>query len=311
MEELRRALALVNSQGFEFMAFVKDKDHVRNESTGSYFFSESFISSSIEKNPPLEFDLLVHRRRVTVYETSIEPTITLPLDRPVLIQNYLCAAFKLLRQVPCKAIAKLWIKIIEPRKKTRFPYIKGDTKKPTWWPRDVEHREPDHLNKADRLSLMCSIIMDVLPQLPHSLEMVDELVRVTVAMSIFKRESVKKVIIKNIFEIAKCLCDKASKLATITLADLNDLTQKQKKKSCHRHSLSVFETSNAEKELVQQSSASNYFPLSALSKEEKDMEYGTSGLEPIAAFDPLSLARLDDFSSSDSSHNSTDFGCFI
>ncbi|QID83463.1 hypothetical protein GRS66_005928 [Saccharomyces pastorianus] len=327
MEELRRALALVNSQGVEFMAFVKDKDHVRNEPTGNHFFSESFVSSSIEKDPPLAFDLLVHRRRITVYETNIEPMIALPLDRPVLVHNYLCAAFKLLRQLPCKAIAKLWIKIIEPRKKTRFPYIKGDAKKPTWWPKDVEHREPDHLNKADRLNLMCTIIMDVLPQMPHSLEMVDELVRVTVAMPIFKRESVKKVIVKNIFEIAKCLCDKASKLESIALADLNDLALKQKKKSYHRHSSSVIKTANAEEELVQQSSTSDCSPLkelsiienntACLSKEhsiypmDRNLQNSMSQLQPLADFGPLLLSKSNDFSGSDSLHSSNDLECFV
>ena len=45
----------------------------------------------------------------------------------------------------------------------------------------MQHREPDHLNKADQLNLMCTIIMEVLSQMPHSLEMVDELVRVTIS----------------------------------------------------------------------------------------------------------------------------------
>lgn len=314
MEELRRALALLNGQGYEFMVFIKEKDHLISESIPKNLFSESFISSSIEKNPPLTFDPLVNRKRITVYEENIQPAIMLPLDQPLLIQNYLYTAFKLLRQVPCKAIAKLWIKIIEPRKKTRFPYIKGNAGRPEWWPKDVEHKEPDHLQKADRLKLMCTIIMNVLPQSPFSLEILDELTGVTAAMTIFKKETVKKVIMKNVFEIAKCLCNKDFKQKTISLDDLNDQAQKQKK-SYHSRRFDVNKMVKVEKDLLQQSSGSDSSPSMILPSKESDTEYfpreypkdpvsedysnSISRLENLVEFDPLFLTKLDELTSSD------------
>lgn len=59
----------------------------------------------------------------------------------------------------CKAIAKSYIKLVEPRKQVHFPYngrkvisgvsqrVDPELTKPEWWPDGVEHREPDHLQK--------------------------------------------------------------------------------------------------------------------------------------------------------------------
>ena len=55
-------------------------------------------------------------------------------------------------------IAKEWVKVIEPKKQTRFPYNKGDAGKPTWWPADVRHKEPDHLMKPERHALLLAIL---------------------------------------------------------------------------------------------------------------------------------------------------------
>jgi hypothetical protein len=80
--------------------------------------------------------------------------------------------FKHIQQVPCKAIAKEWIKVIEPKKQTEHPYNggrlareakekweaeggkgkwnpeqNGEYSKPDWWPKNVKHKEPDHIKK--------------------------------------------------------------------------------------------------------------------------------------------------------------------
>ena len=85
--------------------------------------------------------------------------------------------FHRIQQVPCKQIAKDWIKAIEPKKQTAYPYnggkqakelrkiweagerdeyydveLEGNVTKPPWWPKDVKHREPDHINKKGMLS---------------------------------------------------------------------------------------------------------------------------------------------------------------
>lgn len=66
--------------------------------------------------------------------------------------------FSQLQQVMCKMVAKAWIKVIEPKKQTRCPYNKGEVGRPSWWPADVRHKEPDHLMKPERHALLISIL---------------------------------------------------------------------------------------------------------------------------------------------------------
>ena len=74
-------------------------------------------------------------------------------DRDELLRWYE-QSFKDLQQVNCKSVAKVWIKAIEEKKQINHPYnggkqFNGDSEasKPPWWPRDVQHKEPDHLRK--------------------------------------------------------------------------------------------------------------------------------------------------------------------
>ncbi|GAA5832019.1 hypothetical protein JCM11251_002788 [Rhodosporidiobolus azoricus] len=57
-----------------------------------------------------------------------------------------------------KLIAKAWIKASEPQKRTRYPYEKGEETKPSWWPTGVRHKEPDHLNKSERVALLTQLV---------------------------------------------------------------------------------------------------------------------------------------------------------
>lgn len=66
--------------------------------------------------------------------------------------------FTQLQQMMCKMVAKTWIKVIEPKKQTRWPYIKGEEWKPSWWPADVRHKEPDHLMKPERHRLLLGML---------------------------------------------------------------------------------------------------------------------------------------------------------
>ena len=69
-----------------------------------------------------------------------------------------------IQQVPCKEIAKAWIKAIDPKKQAKNPYNGGKSKAiaiakygkenqgfmtmPDWWPeKDCRHTEPDHIKK--------------------------------------------------------------------------------------------------------------------------------------------------------------------
>ncbi|WFD41924.1 hypothetical protein MPSI1_000561 [Malassezia psittaci] len=72
--------------------------------------------------------------------------------------SFLEMRFGQLQQVMCKMIAKEWIKVIEPKKQTRFPYNKGEEARPSWWPKDVRHKEPDHLMKPERHALLLAML---------------------------------------------------------------------------------------------------------------------------------------------------------
>ena len=63
------------------------------------------------------------------------------------VTKFLESRIRLLQQLVCKIVAKTWIKVLEPRKQTRYPYNKGEESKPDWWPALVRHKEPDHLMK--------------------------------------------------------------------------------------------------------------------------------------------------------------------
>ncbi|EGG00183.1 uncharacterized protein MELLADRAFT_112093 [Melampsora larici-populina 98AG31] len=77
---------------------------------------------------------------------------------PQSISQFLEGKFGQLQQNLCKLVCKAWIKVIEPKKQTKFPYRGGDTRKPDWWPADVRHKEPDHLAKPERMRLMLAIL---------------------------------------------------------------------------------------------------------------------------------------------------------
>ncbi|OKP09792.1 hypothetical protein PENSUB_4813 [Penicillium subrubescens] len=78
-----------------------------------------------------------------------------------LLRQYYEKAFENFQQLNCRAIAKSYIKLLEPRKQVNYPYngrkvvsgiiqqIDTELTKPGWWPAGTIHREPDHLLKSD------------------------------------------------------------------------------------------------------------------------------------------------------------------
>ncbi|KAL7270493.1 hypothetical protein RUND412_006800 [Rhizina undulata] len=66
--------------------------------------------------------------------------------------------FRQMQQLVCKVVAKAWIKVIEPKKQSNFPYNRGDESKPSWWPPNARHKEPDHLMKPERLDLLLTML---------------------------------------------------------------------------------------------------------------------------------------------------------
>ncbi|CCD27014.1 uncharacterized protein NDAI_0J01220 [Naumovozyma dairenensis CBS 421] len=234
-------LEKLNNEGIQFALFIKGKDNApsnHTEQTDTYF-SNGYISAGAEQHVISSLANLVSRMNIRIYSKINQlpndrlnfRTINLPLNNREIIQKYLINCFKTLRQVPCKMIAKLWIKIIEPGKKTKFPYIKGDSMKPNWWPQNVEHREPDHLQKTDRMYLMCTIVTDVLPQITDDRDILEDIIENTMALGMFKNDKIKKEIILAVFKISRALRrnnvrnDKIS--SSMEVIDLQSITKKR------------------------------------------------------------------------------------
>jgi len=71
----------------------------------------------------------------------------LAIDDHDAVTTFYMTRLRQMQQLMCKVVAKAWIKVIEPKKQSNFPYNRGDESKPNWWPADVRHKEPDHLMK--------------------------------------------------------------------------------------------------------------------------------------------------------------------
>lgn len=63
------------------------------------------------------------------------------------VTTFYMTRLRQMQQLMCKVVAKAWIKVIEPKKQSNFPYNRGNESKPAWWPENVRHKEPDHLMK--------------------------------------------------------------------------------------------------------------------------------------------------------------------
>ena len=113
-----------------------------------------FEGMPLKKPPPVAMMSIFSAVRSS---TSYPPMHTLTL-RPSDILDYYTSRFAALQQATCKLVVKAWIKVIEPKKQMKFPYNKGEDVKPAWWPEGVRHREPDHLSKTERLTLLSNIV---------------------------------------------------------------------------------------------------------------------------------------------------------
>jgi hypothetical protein len=65
------------------------------------------------------------------------------------VNAYYSQCFLNMQQVACRIIGKAWVKLIEPNKQARYPYVMGCVSAPPWWPLNtVRHKEPDHLRRT-------------------------------------------------------------------------------------------------------------------------------------------------------------------
>jgi hypothetical protein len=72
------------------------------------------------------------------------------------VEKFYVVRFMDMQQTSCKVMGKTFVKLVEPKKQSNYPYTKGNDKAPPWWPKTtgvnhVRHKEPDHLPKAGEL----------------------------------------------------------------------------------------------------------------------------------------------------------------
>ncbi|BEI82602.1 hypothetical protein CcaverHIS002_0304700 [Cutaneotrichosporon cavernicola] len=92
--------------------------------------------------------------------SPLRPIAALTIN-PMMLESVYVDRFTNLGQTVCANILKAWIKVVEPKKQTKYPYKnkRGDEgKAPPWWPVGMRHIEPDHLHKEERPRLLASII---------------------------------------------------------------------------------------------------------------------------------------------------------
>lgn len=93
------------------------------------------------------------------------PKRTIRIGNTVAVRKYFYDACEAMQQLAIKWILKMWIKAIEPKKQSTYPYSdknrnvrqKGQNGAtltqppskgaPPWWPTKVRFKEPDHLKK--------------------------------------------------------------------------------------------------------------------------------------------------------------------
>lgn len=90
-----------------------------------------------------------------------------------LLRRYYYKAFETFQQINCRVIGKSYVKLVEPRKQVHFPYngrrvisgvpqtVDPELTKPGWWPKEVEHKEPDHLKTHGRVKLLVHILCEL------------------------------------------------------------------------------------------------------------------------------------------------------
>ncbi|KAI9700373.1 MAG: hypothetical protein M1836_002388 [Candelina mexicana] len=69
--------------------------------------------------------------------------------------------FAELQQTTCKIVCKSWIRVVEPKKQTNYPYSKHKVPlqdAPPWWPKGIIHREPDHIRTHGRIEVLLAVL---------------------------------------------------------------------------------------------------------------------------------------------------------
>ncbi|MCJ1391568.1 hypothetical protein MMC18_004432 [Xylographa bjoerkii] len=108
------------------------------------------------------------------FEGAEKMPISVCLSDEETLKRFYTTRFIQMQQIACKRISKAWIKVVQPRKQAHYPYNggkmaaaagnpgNGDLTKPDWWPQvGCRHKEPDHIGKAERLTLLLHILRNL------------------------------------------------------------------------------------------------------------------------------------------------------
>ncbi|KAJ6038251.1 uncharacterized protein N7446_005061 [Penicillium canescens] len=99
--------------------------------------------------------------------------VMISIGNASVLRRYYEKVFENLQQTNCRILAKVYVRLVEPRKQVKFPYngrknlggityqCSPDETRPPWWPLEVRHREPDHLYKVERIELLVHILCDL------------------------------------------------------------------------------------------------------------------------------------------------------
>lgn len=114
------------------------------------------LTSADDSSPPTS-----RKRSRTHHHRSAERSVPITSTKQLALgddkgrHEFYNQCFKDMQQSGCKVLGKAWVKLLEPKKQSTYPYTKGEGGAPPWWPPTVgpgsiRHKEPDHLHKRGK-----------------------------------------------------------------------------------------------------------------------------------------------------------------
>jgi hypothetical protein len=67
-------------------------------------------------------------------DIPVQKTQNLTIGNEKEVDQFYYVRFKDMQQSSCKVMGKAFVKLVEPKKQTHYPYTQGDSKAPPWWP---------------------------------------------------------------------------------------------------------------------------------------------------------------------------------
>jgi hypothetical protein len=153
------ALVVTRLDG-QVATFFSDRVNAKHLFTAA-FQNESLIASGHQ--PARKFQLSHTTFSVLIRNQARSPTRIIAIGDDAARDEVYRQCFKDMQQNGCKVLGKAWVKLLEPKKQSTYPYTKGASKRPPWWPamtgpNKIRHKEPDHLHKRERIILLMHIL---------------------------------------------------------------------------------------------------------------------------------------------------------